>query len=369
AVLSVGDIARLRQRVFGHRPVAAVEAQTGADEVPIVAVGPRELLLAGLTSNGVFTLFIVLGALTRFAEEWLPETARRLVWQGLENLAVTLGGRSWMTVLALLVGVVGGLLVVSTVVSSLLSLARFYDFRLTQHGTALRRTYGLLTRHVSNLSPARIQLIAIEQTLVRRFFGWAALRVDVAGVAYERDEEQQGRGLLAPLLERGAAERLLPRFLNDCDLDPQAWQPVSPLAIRRGIWRRSAWLVALTAGALWWSGLPYGLWPLTLFPVIIWVSWLDYRARGYIAGEAYWFVRQGWINRATYVIPVCQIQSVVVAQTPFDWRLGLATLILDTAGQTPVVIRDVPVAEAEALGRQTVSRAETAALEMTPSGG
>ncbi|OYT72430.1 MAG: hypothetical protein CFK52_05290 [Chloracidobacterium sp. CP2_5A] len=365
AVLAVDDIARLRQGVFGARADVVASAETPTiEEKLIIALGSRELLIAGLTSNSIFTLFIALGALFRFAEEWLPEREREAVWGVIADATRALGGQSALMAATTVALWVGLLLALSVVISGLLSLARFYDFRLAQQGAALRRAYGLFTRHASNLSPARIQLVAIEQTLLRRLFGRAALRVDVAGVAYERDEERQGRGLLVPLLRRDTAEALLPRLLEGCAPDAQAWRPVSPLAFRRGVIRRSVWLALATAAAFWWSS--YGWLPLALFPAVALVSWLDCRARGYLAAPDYWLVRQGWANRVIYVVPTRNIQAVVVSQTPFDRRLGLATLTLDTAGPTPVVIRDVPVAEAEALGGRVARQAEVAAQGLYP---
>ncbi len=367
AVLAVDDIARLRQGVFGARTDGAASAEKlASEETLIIALSPRELLIAGLTSNGIFTLFIALGALLRFAEEWLPERGREAIWRALSDSTRALGGQSALMAAATLALWGGLLLALSVALSALLSLARFYDFRLTQQGAALRRVYGLFTRRASNLSPARIQLVAIEQTPLRRLLGWAALRVDVAGVAYERDEERQGRGLLAPLLRRKAAERLLSRLLDGCALDPRAWQPVSPLAFRRGVIRRSVWLMLATAAALWWWSGAYGWLPLAFFPWVALASWLDYRGRGYIVTPDYWLARQGWANRVIYAVPARNVQAVVVSQTPFDRRLGLATLTLDTAGPTPVIIRDLPVAEAQALASRVARRAEVLAQGCQP---
>lgn len=360
ALLSLQDVARLRQYVFeqqGKRAAPQAEAPTVA-EVPLVRLGWQTLLVAGLTSNGIFTLFLILGALLRFAEEWLPEAGRQALLRGIEVTVRALGGQSTAMMLATLFLSALFLLLLSVGASGVMTVVRFYDFQLTEQGAALRRTYGLLTRHVSNLAPARIQLLAIEQTILRRLFGWAALRVDVAGVVYEHQEEQQGRGVLVPLIRPAAAEALLARFLPGCVIAPQAWRKVSPLAIRRGVLRRAVWPVVLTAAALWWWSWPYGLWPILGFPVILLLSWLDYHTRGYIAGGDYWFVRQGWAGRTVYAVPVHNIQAVVVAQTPFDVRLGLASLVLDTAGQTLVVIRDLPVAEAYVLGQQVARQVE-----------
>jgi membrane protein YdbS with pleckstrin-like domain len=67
------------------------------------------------------------------------------------------------------------------------------------------------------------------------------------------------------------------------------------------------------------------------------------------------------LSRATHIVPIRNAQTVVIRQTPFDRRHGVATLRVDTAGQAYTgggpQIRNVPILEAEMVARTLVHRA------------
>ncbi|HZF39912.1 MAG TPA: PH domain-containing protein, partial [Blastocatellia bacterium] len=69
----------------------------------------------------------------------------------------------------------------------------------------------------------------------------------------------------------------------------------------------------------------------------------------------------GWAGRSTHIVPINKIQAVEVSQSPFDRRLGLATLIVDTAGQAYTgggpQISNLPLDEARAVAGALAHRA------------
>jgi putative membrane protein len=74
---------------------------------------------------------------------------------------------------------------------------------------------------------------------------------------------------------------------------------------------------------------------------------------GYALSERYFCARRGWLGRSTHIVPINKIQAVEVSQSPFDRRLGLATLSVDTAGQAYTgggpQINNLPLDEARAV--------------------
>ncbi len=91
------------------------------------------------------------------------------------------------------------------------------------------------------------------------------------------------------------------------------------------------------------------------------VNLLNYRTLGYSLGGRYFRTRRGWLNRSTHIVPLRNIQSAVVRQTPLDRRLRLATLMVDTAGQSYTGggprIGNLPLLEAQRLARELSRRA------------
>ena len=86
---------------------------------------------------------------------------------------------------------------------------------------------------------------------------------------------------------------------------------------------------------------------------------MRYRALGYTTSERYFYMRRGWPGRSTYILPIRNVQAVAVRRTPLP-KLGLATLLIDSAGQSRLggpQLPNLPVDEAYALARTIAHRA------------
>jgi putative membrane protein len=363
ATLSVIPLQRaeqLRQAVFARKlnlsPSAAAPEPEPAELLHGLSV--RDLIVAGLTSNRMATVLVFLGSIWWFVDQIISEEeqerALRGVYSRVENLI------SQGTETALLAGflLAAGIIVTSMLFSAIGSVVLFYGFRLTRRGDDLHRSYGLLTRRTSSLPRRRIQVLLIEEGLLRRCFGLAALRADTAGPRQQQGEESTGRDVLLPILPRPGVDPLLPVFFPNIETGDVKWRQVSPLAVRRGTFKGSLVCLALTGIAMPAYG-PTGL--LALLPLIYLINLMEYRNLGYSLGEDYFRTRRGWFNRSTHVVPIRNTQAVLVHRNPFDRRLGLATLQVDTAGQAFTGggprIANLPLGEALALARVLSQRA------------
>ena len=78
-----------------------------------------------------------------------------------------------------------------------------------------------------------------------------------------------------------------------------------------------------------------------------------YRFTGFSVDSHVFAFRKGWINRSTRYVPLGNIHLTTTYQSPFDRRLGLASLFIDTAGQTHTrgvpLVRHLPLHEARKL--------------------
>ncbi len=64
-----------------------------------------------------------------------------------------------------------------------------------------------------------------------------------------------------------------------------------------------------------------------------------YRAWGYAAGEDELTVKHGLMIRKVTIVPFGRVQHIDVAQGPIQRMLGLATLVLNTAGTRGAAVR------------------------------
>src|SRR5262249_2270428 len=243
--------------------------------------------------------------------------------------------------------------------STMAWIIRFYGFTLSLAGEDLRRRYGLFTRRASSLPRRRIQVLKIEEKMFRRLFGLATLRADTSGSHREHKDDNAGRDVLLPIARRNEVDSLLTTFFPDFDAgrtEGGEWRRVSRLAIRRGVIKGAA-VCALAAAFLFGAyRQPFALWPLTLLPLVYLISLANYRNLRYTLSERYFCARRGWVGRSTNIVPINKVQAVEIHQSPFDRRLGLATLRVDTAGQAYTGggphLGNLPIDEAPALAHR-----------------
>jgi putative membrane protein len=262
-----------------------------------------------------------LGGMDRVAD-WISEA----VGAGAE---LGVGGAITAVLIVTVVFVVTGW--VSSIVATV---ARFHGFTLTVEGDDLKREYGLFSRHRSTIPLQRVQAVRIEESLLRRPFGLAALKIETAGAGPQPRGNQPGGGAEAfvPIARRPDVGRLLAEVFEDARFDGVAMSPVAPVSRRRGFVRLAIPVVLAAAGL----GLvvdPSWAWlGLLLLP-----AWLaagaQYRARGWARPPGYALVRNGVLTRTSWVVPERKIQTLHLRESPFQRRWGLGTLFIDTAAR------------------------------------
>jgi putative membrane protein len=340
SVLSKAEAERLRAAVFEQaslaRHAAGAEPRTPIElESRVIrALSVRELVVAGLTSNQMASVLAILAIAFSVVEDVLPqdsfERTTRAIGRFVEQFAQQGIAAHWIQLLVAILG----LMLVGVAFSVVGSILMFYGFTLSRKGEDLHRTYGLLTRRASSLPRRRIQLLKIEEKLLRRLFGLATMRADTAGSRPQRsDEGSGGRDVLLPAVPRSEIESMLPEFFPDLEPGNADWRRVSKRAIWRGTWKGG--FVCVVLAAVFWSVKPewMNLWPLALLPLVFVLNVMSYRYLGYSLGTTFFRTRRGWLSRATHIVPIRNAQAIVLRQTPLDRRHRVASLIVDTAGQ------------------------------------
>jgi len=372
SVLSRTEAERLRQAVAARsaaKKAASSEfpsrPETNEREV-IRKLGIRDLVLHGLTSNHLLSALAILGAIWAFADDVLPNSIYERMGQFLKVTAGEMFRQGLRAALLVLAVGLAGVMIVGLIVSVIGSVVKFFNYTLTRQGDELHRSYGLLTRRASSLPRHRIQVLKVEEGMIRRWFGLATLRADISGSQKEDSDDNKGRDVLLPIAWRDELDTLLAVFFPNLTGDGGEWKKVSPLAIRRGakaglIILGIITIVVIATTKSWW-GLGLGL----LAPLVYWLNVKSYHIFGYSLGSQYFRTRQGLLGRAMHIVPIEKSQVIVVRQSPFDRRLNLATLSVDTAGQSYTggspSISNLPLDEAlqvaRTLARET-SRAGT----------
>jgi putative membrane protein len=357
SVVSVGAFEELRAQVQAGRAAvagspaarsAAASDATEADAETLLRLPASELVVCGLIQGRGL---IVLGAL--FGLLWeaglMDRLTGALFGEGVAGRGVVRElVRSWFSQatpapagLAMTVAAFGAFVALTRIFSVAWALVRLHGFHLQRIGDDLRADFGLLTRVAATVPLRRIQSVTVHEGPLHRLFGRVSIRVETAGGDADQTVQLQ-RQWLAPVVRPADVPHLLSRILPNVDAADVTWQPVERRGIRR---RRLRGLVtAAVLALLGWPVLGRGA--LLLFLAFALIGELHARrsvpALGWALTDTGVLFRSGWLWRRQTIAPVTKLQSVVVRASPFDRRLGMARVEVDTAGMSVGHRIDVP---------------------------
>jgi putative membrane protein len=164
-----------------------------------------------------------------------------------------------------------------------------WDFTITDSPDGLRIRHGLLSTSRQTVPPGRIQAILVHQPMAWRPFGWAQVRMNVAGYAGSANSKST---MLVPVTDLTYALALVGWVFGGIDLDAiPASRPPRRASLRAPLWWRTQW-----AGS----------------------------------DERVFVVRHGLLSRTVDVVPHERTQSVRLKAGPLQRALGLATMHLDS---------------------------------------
>jgi putative membrane protein len=240
--------------------------------------------------------------------------------------------------------------VVSGVIRTLL---RDYGFTLRAGAGRFRRTRGLLTRSEVVVAMRRIQLAMVQRGPLRGAFGWSALSFQTLGGS----NDPSGRQAMAPL----AREHEVAWILETAGLPQFERLPLRPVDaghVIRSLLRAFPVPVVIVAVALAVTPLAW-LGMLLLLPIAA-VALLQRRFHRYALRDTSLQVMRGVIAQRDWIVPYENVQVVTLRAGWLQRRLGIASVLVDTAGAgggggAPDVV-DLGTADARALAMGLVAR-------------
>jgi len=341
------DIGRLNR----GETTASEDTDREAGDEPLFAITMRELLLLGFVSVDLRILSFLSVGIPLFAPSMgdvLAPTRPLLV----QLSPVTLG--------------VTGLLVlytVSALVGGVVAITNYYGFTLRRAHDELRYERGLLQRYSGTIPLDKVQSLSVKANVLARAIGHGSLAVVTAGYAPGEGGSQSA----VPFAERDRVVTLAQSI--ESFEDPDYTRPpkrartryaVRYLVVALGVIALAYGLVRFTPlDGAWWG-------TFALLPVVPVAAHATWSARGYALQDDYVLARNGYVVQREVVVPYHRIQTVTTAETVFQRRRDLATLVVDTAGSggfggQDAQAVDIDAAEADRL-RETVERRMHAAV-------
>ncbi len=279
---------------------------------------PR-VILRGCFRFSFFYIFVMFSAfeyLNVDPEEWLTQERMEPFVELVNHSPYWIGAVTFLA--AVFLGWLTG---------ALITINRYYDFSLDLENNKLHKQRGLFTRAQGTIPLKKVQAFVLRSNILMRSFGWYSLEVQAMGL----DSEVEGRQVAAPLIRLDAAEELLSHLRPT--ILPNAFQSVSPITIRRHFIRYTVGLLVLVLpAAVYWR--PTVWWALMLIPFLLGFAWLQYRYHGFSYQESTetFVVRRGVIRQRIWIVPIESVQVLYETRSPFQRRLELGSLHVDTAG-------------------------------------
>lgn len=329
---------------------------------PLLTLSTGELVRLGLISNrGMLVVAAAFGALAQTGDNVFGVLIDRWGKVAFGWLTDTIGQHAHDSPLVIglaIASLVIAALVALRLLSVALAILQFHGFTLREDDGRISVERGLLARSRSSAKRRRIQAWSLRETVLHRWFRRRSLRVDTA-TGQRGAQEQHTLKDIAPIATPQRCDELIQHFLPEAGWGALDWQP-----LHRGAWLRIAvpglLFVAAITGALCWRFGAMGLLALLLIPLQLWRAWRIAGACGYADNGRLVAWRSGWLSKTWNFAEIGKIQAVRLSQSPLDRRLGMANLLLDTAGASPfgapLHLFHLPMAAAEAMSARLVAQ-------------
>jgi putative membrane protein len=171
---------------------------------------------------------------------------------------------------------------------------RFFGFTVAESPDGLRLRSGLTTTRTQTVPPGRVHAIEFTEPLLWRRRGWVRVRLTLAGTpGGDGSDDASASGVLLPVAPAAVARAVVDRVLPGVGSREYAWER----APARSRWRAP-------------------------------VQW---RELGVAVDPDVVATRRGRLVRRLAVVPHARTQSVHLLQGPWQRRLAVATLRVDTA--------------------------------------
>ncbi|WP_276253689.1 PH domain-containing protein [Halomontanus rarus] len=342
------------------------ELETGGEPTRLFELSARELLLYSFTS---FSFAAVGGVL------FLLFFANDAAFGILLSLAEPLGGPTTLDSASPLEYGVFGLvslfngLAVTYLLSVVYAFLGYYGFQVGRAGDDLVYERGLLQRYSGSIPLEKVQSLTVTDNPLQRRIGYAGLWIETAGYG---PDSSGGSQSAIPLARKrrvyGFAERL-------SGLERPSFRRPTTVARRRYLGRYSIVAGVVVAGAFglslvtalenWWLAA-------VAFLVVPPAAHLRWANLGYYVGDRNLVIRSGFWKRRTTVVPYYRLQTVSTRRSVFQRRLGLASLVVDTASSrtffwaTPTIY-DLEYEVAREIRETTRERLQSALRERAES--
>lgn len=286
----------------------------------------KKLLLEGVGQNHLKSMAIILAFISGiyFQIKDIIEGAS-FEDQLLNDVTGNVDYSSFFSVILFNTIILVGFLVLAFLFSLVKTIIVNYNLQVIEHNQTIEISKGLLNKISVNLNPSRIQNIIITHNRIKRYFGLYTLEAKQA-----MTDQKKAQNLSIIALSKEQINYLIQKLYQGFVAIDEKFKP-SFYFIRIKIIQSVLILIGLNIG-MFFSEL-INLWVLNilLIPVLYLFVITTYRKANYGVNDDFLMVESGFIETKTQIVQHHKIQSVVMYQSYFMKRRGVASLYVYNA--------------------------------------
>lgn len=282
----------------------------------------------GLTSNYTrnFLVFFVFGG---YLFNKVSEFKELIVW---EDWIDTKGVESnfhqldWQSIAILGLGLLILMFLFGMVYNIILSVVKYYDFRIIKNKDFLTLEYGLFSTKSTMLGRSKIQKIITKQNYFQR--KWRISQMEFRQII--KDTDIQSKKILIPACENKVVDDLQTFVFSEVPIFNYKIK-----ALKRKLWLLHFKFLLIPIIIFIFASLFYQLhWAILLFYCVIAEGWvlLKYHNNQLMMNEKQMAVQSGIWDLKTETIAIDNVQIIKMSQYFWQKKSGIASFTVQTAG-------------------------------------
>lgn len=335
----------------GSLSLATEEAEQVAETETILRLTERDLLKVGLVQNHIRPIGLLIGLIApiyfyTFSFDFNPNSLIREVYSYFDDF------QNVTPLIALIVGI--GILIVAVLYSLVTTVLRHYNLHFWRSGEKFQVVRGLFTKQEFAALDNKIQILNWGQNPFERIIGFYNI---IFSQAKSGDSKSDAAKFEIPGCSMEQVNFVQEAWLGIKGLNFDEYRTVSPhLFYHTAIYQ--VLFLSIPMVVFFYLGKPMVVALFLLFlTTSLYLSWLNYKKKKYAFNDKEIYIGGGTVGLRHSLLPLYKIQDVNIRENPYQWRRGLSTLVVNTAGGA-IKIPYIPREEAISMMDELVYRVE-----------
>ena len=282
----------------------------------------KELILYAVASNHFFAGLVFVLAVWQVIED-IPFVKTLIEgpagsWIN-QHLDATMQGLSVPVIITLVLLILLAYLFFSFLISSVLTVVRYYGFKVKRQGDLIEIMYGLLEKKRYHLSADKITALYVKHGLIGQLCKMGELKIESIGYGDEKGEA----AVLYPIIDDEKRDEMIKALLPEYAFEDAICKPPKR-ALKSFLIKYTS--IPFLAAIIVSVTVPYGAFSWIVVALFCITGFVSYRKTRISRTAEQFVIAGGVLGKWTTVIKSSRIQAITTKQSVFQKRSGLVHL-------------------------------------------